>query len=314
MAYEIEKIEYKGYSITIEGEDEAFHHPRRDQDNLGTLIWWHKHYTSPDENEFSDYEELLEHLAGVSFDDLEQRNWEDVYKLKGRWRSERFVKEYIHKKAHENAVILPVYMYDHSGITINTDGFSCPWDSGQVGVIFCTRERFLKETGYNKQTLFSTDSKRKPKKGDYVRWRGFDRDWGRVLKAGRVHLVVDFDPHRSGEHKDQTKTVTLNYHHVSQVLSNRAEAILRSEVRVFDDYLTGNVACYVIRNGEGEVVASVYGFCPDHGDDFDTGEGTVHLRTGRNEWQYVIDEAKLWIDADIKWMAEAVELPLFPRD
>lgn len=31
---------------------------------------------------------------------------------------------------------LPVYMYDHSGITINTTGFSCPWDSGQVGIIY----------------------------------------------------------------------------------------------------------------------------------------------------------------------------------
>jgi hypothetical protein len=34
---------------------------------------------------------------------------------------------------------LPVYMYDHSGITINTTGFSCPWDSGQVGIIYMPR-------------------------------------------------------------------------------------------------------------------------------------------------------------------------------
>ena len=30
---------------------------------------------------------------------------------------------------------LPVYLYDHSGITLNTSGFSCGWDSGQVGWI-----------------------------------------------------------------------------------------------------------------------------------------------------------------------------------
>ena len=33
---------------------------------------------------------------------------------------------------------LPVYIYDHSGITINTTGFSCPWDSGLIGVIYCS--------------------------------------------------------------------------------------------------------------------------------------------------------------------------------
>lgn len=45
------------------------------------------------------------------------------------------------------AVSLPVYMYDHCDITINTTGFSCPWDSGQVGFIYATREQVLKEYG-----------------------------------------------------------------------------------------------------------------------------------------------------------------------
>jgi len=36
----------------------------------------------------------------------------------------------------EGMVILPLYLYDHSGITMNTGGFSCSWDSGQVGWIY----------------------------------------------------------------------------------------------------------------------------------------------------------------------------------
>jgi hypothetical protein len=36
-------------------------------------------------------------------------------------------------------------MYDHSGITINTEGFSCPWDSGQIGFIFISKEKARKE-------------------------------------------------------------------------------------------------------------------------------------------------------------------------
>ena len=44
-------------------------------------------------------------------------------------------------------IVLPVYMYDHSGITINTTGFSCPWDSGQVGIMYCTKKKAVYEFG-----------------------------------------------------------------------------------------------------------------------------------------------------------------------
>lgn len=44
-------------------------------------------------------------------------------------------------------IALPIYMYDHSGITINTTGFSCPWDSGIVGAIYMTKARAVKEWG-----------------------------------------------------------------------------------------------------------------------------------------------------------------------
>ena len=40
-----------------------------------------------------------------------------------------------------NLLTLPIYMYDHSGITISTSPFSCRWDSGLVGVIYCTKEK-----------------------------------------------------------------------------------------------------------------------------------------------------------------------------
>lgn len=40
-----------------------------------------------------------------------------------------------------NAVILPVYMYDHSGLAFSTAPFSCPWDSGRVGFIFLSLDK-----------------------------------------------------------------------------------------------------------------------------------------------------------------------------
>lgn len=48
-------------------------------------------------------------------------------------------------------VKLPVYMYSHSGVTINTTGFSCPWDSGQIGWICVSREDAL--SAYNRKRL-----------------------------------------------------------------------------------------------------------------------------------------------------------------
>ena len=47
----------------------------------------------------------------------------------------------------ECAVILPLFLYDHSGITMNTSGFSCPWDAGQVGWIYASREDIKEEFG-----------------------------------------------------------------------------------------------------------------------------------------------------------------------
>lgn len=42
--------------------------------------------------------------------------------------------------------ILPLYLYDHSGISISTGKFNDRWDSGQIGFIFTTKER-LEECG-----------------------------------------------------------------------------------------------------------------------------------------------------------------------
>jgi hypothetical protein len=47
----------------------------------------------------------------------------------------------------EELLKLPIYLYDHSGITINTSGFSCPWDSGMVGMIYMTKQTAIENWG-----------------------------------------------------------------------------------------------------------------------------------------------------------------------
>lgn len=44
-------------------------------------------------------------------------------------------------------VILPLYPYDHSGITMATSPFNCRWDSGQVGFIYTTEEKVKEAFG-----------------------------------------------------------------------------------------------------------------------------------------------------------------------
>ena len=40
------------------------------------------------------------------------------------------------KSAREDMVVLPIYKYEHSGITISTSPYSCTWDSGKIGFIY----------------------------------------------------------------------------------------------------------------------------------------------------------------------------------
>lgn len=54
-------------------------------------------------------------------------------------------------KAVKPVVILPVYMYDHGDLAFSTSPFTCPWDSGQVGFIFTTRED-VKQLGIKRVT------------------------------------------------------------------------------------------------------------------------------------------------------------------
>lgn len=45
------------------------------------------------------------------------------------------------------AVHLPLYLYDHSGITMSTKPFSCRFDSGRVGFIYMTDEQVETHVG-----------------------------------------------------------------------------------------------------------------------------------------------------------------------
>jgi len=90
----------------------------REWDNLGTMVCFHNRYDLGDKHNYNS-------------DDYS--GWDEM-------------KRAIIK--NENVgVILPLYLYDHSGITMNTTGFNCRWDSGQVGFIYISKKKMLEEYG-----------------------------------------------------------------------------------------------------------------------------------------------------------------------
>ena len=51
------------------------------------------------------------------------------------------------------AISAPIYLYDHSGLTVSHGAFSCQWDSGQIGMHYITVAKADKEWGKGKWTI-----------------------------------------------------------------------------------------------------------------------------------------------------------------
>lgn len=137
----METIDYKGYKITIT-QDECPESPR-EWSNLGIIAYKHSRYILGDELINDPIEWLCEKL------NLSELAINRIYKKYNYVNSDIF--EYLEGRFFNKFIALPLYIYDHSGITINTRGFSCPWDSGQFGWIYTTNEK-VKEMGLQKSS------------------------------------------------------------------------------------------------------------------------------------------------------------------
>jgi len=117
--------------------------------NLGTMVCWHSRYTLGDIQETRPYDE-------------------DEY--------DSLVEEYC-----SEGIVLNLYVYEHGGITMNTDGFSCPWDSGQIGFIFITKEKVIEEYGdYSEETRKRVEGCLKSEVKTYAQYLEGDV-WGFIL-------------------------------------------------------------------------------------------------------------------------------------
>lgn len=115
MHNEIEVIERNGRIAKIFNDEDPM--SPMEWDNAGHIVCFHRNYNLGDKNHgFSSPEDFI---------------------------------DYLKTKEGKEAIVLPVYAYEHGNITIKTGPFSCPWDSGQIGWIYCTKQEAKKEWGIN---------------------------------------------------------------------------------------------------------------------------------------------------------------------
>ena len=158
--------------------------PRTSCDELGTMVCWHRRHRLGDK---MPKESPSEYFSGICGAELQPES---------QWETDG------EPALEKCCLVLPLYLYDHSGLTMNTTGFSCPWDSGQVGYIYVTHKRICEEYGVKRVTALVKDQH-----GKKIRAIDMAR---RVLEAevkiydyylkGEVYCYVVED--KNGEHLD----------------------------------------------------------------------------------------------------------------
>jgi hypothetical protein len=103
----------KKFELKIEQDNDPIN-PRTDWDNITTMICFHKRYDLGDKHDYK---------KGNMFSGLDE------------------LKEQI-ESDYKVLMIKPLYLYDHSGITISTSSFNDRWDSGQVGWVFIDEKQW----------------------------------------------------------------------------------------------------------------------------------------------------------------------------
>ncbi len=99
--------------IVIERDDWQLN-PREQYDHTCKMLCLHGRYELGDKHEFKDAESL---------------------------------EQYVNSEVERGGYALPLYLYDHSGITMSVEPFECRWDSGQVGYILMSADSIIKGYG-----------------------------------------------------------------------------------------------------------------------------------------------------------------------
>ena len=172
------------YTLVLR-EDGDIQNPREDMDTFGTMVCFHRRYNLGDAHDYSSPEDFLRDLARdtISAKDIcdfaiaeKAKGVELKYDLdSGKWAVLSFYNDDWHivesfegelagqeeiiadalleemevpgllRLAELENIVLPLYLYDHSGLSMSTMTFEgrarhAEWDSGQVGWFHCKKE------------------------------------------------------------------------------------------------------------------------------------------------------------------------------
>lgn len=134
--YKVSEVKDKDVVLKIYVDEDS--ESPRNWDNLGTMVCWHSRYNLGDPHNYRDPDDfwfyLAEEISGSTY------------------RTEQMTPRQREEYVRKNAIILPLYLYDHSGLTMRTYPFSCPWDSMQVGWIYVTKAKVREEYGVKRVT------------------------------------------------------------------------------------------------------------------------------------------------------------------
>ena len=185
----VHTVQQPSYRLRIEYDEEPLN-PRVDYDNFGHMACWHSRYNLGDQHAFGEPVELLKQMIRdtLSADEVidyvkkanlselrliynrSEHEWQLQDEYNGQWfteytfppktlKSSDMAKECVmellpfnslEELAGRQNVILPLYLYEHSGITMSCDyayPYNDRWDAGQVGWIYASYEEIEKEYG-----------------------------------------------------------------------------------------------------------------------------------------------------------------------
>ncbi len=181
-----ERMTYRDIEFTV-GQEEYVYESPRECGCLTKMYFWHKRYNLGDKHNYESIKDVYVDLfkqcvMSISKDDVrsvllavirnpygredymdmihdrklpmnrnpynkEKYRYDHLYNLEEDLLKSDDVMEKVLEVLESRYVFKNIYMYDHSGITINTSGFGCRWDSGQVGIVFVSKEDIAKEFG-----------------------------------------------------------------------------------------------------------------------------------------------------------------------
>lgn len=147
------------YALMVQPDDILIS-PREVDENFGTMVCFHPRYALGDSHNYMDKDDFLRemYLNTVGNDARGMERYENMInmvwsrKMTGPNPDERAVDNTLLNVISKKYIMLPLYLLDHSGLAMKTTSFHDPWDSGQVGWIYVSKEDALKEFGGEKMT------------------------------------------------------------------------------------------------------------------------------------------------------------------